>query len=423
MKLMDIKKLLLLPCGFPLLVLADPISSTSVMPSQSESPSVQPKSTYTYIKCAYRKNPTAFYDVSSSWQWGLSENNQYAIVNGRWYSNAVLANMFYTQASFSEIKDICIRTLSDAGIKYADVYPYASDYTLSYYYTFWSEGKHLPSVRIGATELERMVVFGDSLSDTINVYNGSYGTVPNSKSWYLGHFTNGLTWHEYLTRYHMDIPSYSWATGNAQSGNDIIFSGLNQQIDSFELYARYSSHYDPGKTLFFILFGGNDFITGNKKPDEVLKSFRTGIPRLIANGAKQIVLFTLPDFSLIPAVLKWSDADKETLKQKVQDYNSQLKKYVDELKKEHAVVKFITADLYSYFNSLISNPERYGYINTRDACLNVSGSGFDYIVGRSPTASCISSNAAFLFWDNMHPTAKTHINISQMIYDEIKKNL
>jgi thermolabile hemolysin len=423
MKIMDIKKLVLIPCGFPLLVLAEPISSTSVSPSQSEPSSVQSKNTYTYIKCAYRKNPNAFSDVTSSWQWGLSENNQYAVVNGRWYSNAILANMFYTEASFREIKDICISTLSKAGITYADVYPYASDHTLSYYYTFWSEGQHLPSVRIGATDLERMVVFGDSLSDTINVYNGSYGTVPNSKSWYFGHFTNGLTWHEYLTGYHMNIPSYSWATGNAHSGNDIIFSGLNQQIDSFELYAQYSSYYNPAKTLFFVLFGGNDLITGNKNPDDVLKSFRTGIPRLIANGAKQIVLFTLPDFSLIPAVLKWSAEDRNKLKEKVQSYNAKLNQYVEELKEDNKDVKIIIANLYSYFGSLIANPDKFGYRNTRDACLNVSGSGFDYITGRSPTSECINSNAAFLFWDNMHPTAKTHLNISQMIFDEIKLSL
>ncbi|WP_052250270.1 SGNH/GDSL hydrolase family protein [Enterobacter sp. Bisph1] len=412
----------LLVCVIPTITYADVISSTTIKPPEdSASPAAQ-NHDYTYIKCAYRKYIDRPYDVSSSWMWG-HKDNKYAIVHGKWYSDALLANMFFTQASAQDLYNVCYDTLTKSGVTFSDIYPYAADFSLSYYYTFWSQGDDLPVVKVGSTELDRMVIFGDSLSDTINVYNGSYGTVPNRTSWYFGHFSNGLIWHEYLVRKHITIPDYTWATGNAESGKGIIFYGLHQQMDSFEAYARYSKGYAIDKTLFFIFFGGNDLINDRKKPEEIIGNYSTEIPRLIADGAKQIVLFTLPDFSKVPAVQSRSEYEKKLLQQNVYTFNNMLTALVTSLKKDHPEVKFITADLFTYFEKLINNPVEYGYANNKDTCLKMSGSKIDYFTGRKPTADCVKTKAAYMFWDNMHPTTMTHQYISEMLYPDLERAL
>ncbi|CNJ86702.1 putative lipase/acylhydrolase [Yersinia aldovae] len=331
--------------------------------------------------------------------------------------------MFYTKASQQEIKDVCINALSNKSINYSDLIPYVSDYTLSYYYSFWNEGGNMPSIDIGKTKLDRMVIFGDSLSDTINVYNGSYGTVPNSNTWFLGRFSNGLVWHEYLSKKHIKVPGYTWATGNAESGNNLIFSGLGQQLDSFESYLKKSNRYDIGQTLFLAMFGGNDFITGSKSPDDIINNYKTSLVRLKNLGAKQIAIFTLPDFSPIPAVKNGSLSEKDKLKNKSIEFNTKLSSLINMLKLTYSDVKWIIPDLSSAFDKIIKNPASFNYVNSKDTCLNLRDSSLDYIAGASPREECKNSNGAFVFWDNMHPTTKMHENISDILADEIKLSL
>lgn len=398
------------------------ISETSVPPEKNMQKSLNKSETYTYIKCAYRKNKDKSFDATSSWEWGRAGNsaNDYATVNGHWYSSAILANMFYTKSTHQEIKDVCINTLNKKNISFTDLIPYASDYTLSYYYSFWNEGDKIPTIDIGKTKLDRMVVFGDSLSDTINVYNGSYGTVPNSNTWYLGHFSNGLVWHEYLSQKHIKVPSYTWATGNAESGSGLIFSGFGQQLDSFESYIKKSDGYSIGKTLFLALFGGNDFITGSKSPDDIINNYKNDLVRLKNLGAKQIAVFSLPNFSTVPAVKGWGQSDKDKLKNKSIEFNTKLISLINSLKSTYPDVKWIMPNLNTAFEDIIKNPEKFGYVNSKDTCLNLRDSSLDYITGASPRDECKNSNGAFVFWDNMHPTTKTHENISDILANEIK---
>ncbi|MEY4474918.1 MAG: hypothetical protein RL248_685 [Pseudomonadota bacterium] len=401
------------------------ISQTNIPPENNMQQFLSNGETYTYIKCVYRKNKDKNFDATSSWEWGRIGNsaNDYAIVNGHWYSGAILTNMFYTKSSYQEIKNVCINTLNNKGVSYSDIIPYASDYTLSYYYTFWTEGRNNPSIQVGKGKLDRMVVFGDSLSDTINVYNGSYGTVPNSNTWFLGHFSNGLVWHEYLSNKHIKVPSYTWATGKAESGSNLIFSGFGQQVDSFESYMKKSTGYDISQTLFLALFGGNDFITGSKSPDYIINNYKTAFVRLKNLGAKQIAIFTLPDFSTVPAVRDWSQYERDKLKNKSIEFNTKLSLLMNSLKLTYPDVKWIMPDLSAAFDKIIKNPAIFNYVNTNETCLNLRDSSFDYIAGASPRDKCINSNGAFVFWDNMHPTTKAHEDISDILADEIKLSL
>lgn len=214
--------------------------------------------TSTYIKCVYNIDNQDQSNPASSWAWARDGSN-YLKLRGYWYSATPLANMFYSESSYASLVNICRSSLKASHINAETVIPYASDYTLSWYYRIWHQGQAQPAILFGNNKIDRMVIFGDSLSDTINVYNGSYGTVPNHASWFVGHFSNGKVWHEYLAG-SLNLPGYVWATVNAESGEKTLFNGFDKQLDSFSAYLGKTENDDIAQTLFTVLFGGNDFI-------------------------------------------------------------------------------------------------------------------------------------------------------------------
>lgn len=404
---------------------SDNIVETST-PPQHQAPSRQDRAlfagdTTTYIKCVYKVDGQDDSNPSSSWLWAKVGSN-YAKLKGYWYNSMPLANMFYTEVPYAEVMDLCNSTLKAVGANSTLVIPYASDYTLSYYYVIWNQGANQPVINVGGRELDRMVVFGDSLSDTVNVYNGSYGTVPNSTSWLLGHFSNGKLWHEYLSTV-LNLPSYVWATGNAESGEKPFFNGFSKQVDSFRDYHARTKGYDISKTLFTVLFGGNDFITGGKSADEVIEQYTVSLNYLAQLGAKQVAIFRLPDFSVIPSVSTWTEADKDKLRENSVQFNDQAEKLIAKLNAAHPQTTFYTLRLDDAFKQVLENSDQYGFVNKTDTCLDISQGGYNYAIGARAKTACKSSNAAFVFWDNMHPTTKTHGLLADLLKDDVVRGL
>ncbi len=102
--------------------------------------------------------------------------------------------MFYTNEPQDNIKQRCDETL---GVTHdtADITYFASDNRFSYNHSIWTNDNV-----VQPSAINKMVVFGDSLSDTGNMFNGSQWIFPNSNSWFLGHFSNGFVWTEYLAK-------------------------------------------------------------------------------------------------------------------------------------------------------------------------------------------------------------------------------
>lgn len=377
--------------------------------------------TSTYIKCVYNIDNQDQSNPASSWAWARDGSN-YLKLRGYWYSATPLANMFYSESSYASLVNICRSSLKASHINAETIIPYASDYTLSWYYRIWHQGQAQPAILFGNNKIDRMVIFGDSLSDTINVYNGSYGTVPNHASWFVGHFSNGKVWHEYLAG-SLNLPGYVWATVNAESGEKPLFNDFDKQLDSFSAYLGKTENDDIAQTLFTVLFGGNDFIAGGKSPDDIIAMYRVQLARLATLGAQHIAIFRLPDFSLIPHVATWTPAEKGALKNKSENFNQQLDRLLGELRTAYPKVNFFTVKLDSAFNDLLSESDKYGFVNTSESCLNISPSGISYATGIAVKPTCKAANGAFVFWDTMHPTTKTHALLAEMIRETIVQHL
>ena len=91
-----------------------------------------------------------------------------------------------------------------------------------------------------AGQFTKLVVFGDSLSDTGNVFAVTHGAVPPSAAYYAGRFSNGPVWPEYLAA-SLSLPLENFAYGGAQTDRRNLFDGLFGLLGS-ALGLRYAGH-------------------------------------------------------------------------------------------------------------------------------------------------------------------------------------
>lgn len=161
--------------------------------SASEVISAQENQTYTYVRCWYRTSYSKD-DVATDWEWAKNEDGSYFTIDGYWWSAVSFKNMFYTNTTQNVIRQRCESTL-DLANENADITFFAADNRFSYNHTIWSN-----DAAMQPDQINKVVALGDSLSDTGNIFNASQWRFPNPNSWFLGHFSNGFVWTEYIAK-------------------------------------------------------------------------------------------------------------------------------------------------------------------------------------------------------------------------------
>lgn len=370
--------------------------------------------TTTHMKCIYRtnkepENPSSMYAMAID----KSGTKNY-VLHGYWHSNSAITNMFYTDTSHKELMDICAGTLKRMHIESDIILPYAADNGFSYQYTIWSSEQAEDQDK----NIERMVIFGDSLSDVGNVYNATYFHAPNINTWFNGHFTNGRVWHEYLGR-DLGIVTYNWAVGGATGDGNLILPGIREQIRSFLAYTNNVKGYDINKTAFSILFGGNDFINENREPVDVVNDIYDGALQLIRNGAKNIIFIDLPDISVAPVVN--AHGNKDVIYAKTVEFNKQLKQMIEALKKNYGdKVSIFIFPINKTFDDILKNPENYGITNINEPCLNGKAGSISIMNRYYAKNACKEAKVNYVFWDDIHPTTKVHEIIAKSLLTPYK---
>jgi len=372
--------------------------------------SVQNDETYTYVRCWYRPAQTHD-DPATSWEWALDENGDYLKVRGYWWSSVSFKNMFYTNTPQSEIKQRCQETLNVTHDT-ADMLYYASDNRFSYNHSIWTNDS------TSVSKINRLVAFGDSLSDTGNLFNGSQWVFPNANSWFLGHFSNGFVWTEYLAEA-KDVPLYNWAVGGAAGTNQYVaLTGIYDQVTSYLTYMKIAKNYDPKNTLFTLEFGLNDFMNYDREVSDVKADLSSALIRLRDAGAQHLILLTLPDATKAPQFKYSTQQEIEKVRAKIVAFNAFIKEQADLYKTKGMNV--VLYDANTLFNAMTSKPEEHGFANAKDACLNINrSSALDYLYSHSFTNDCAHHGSdKYVFWGVTHPTTAAHKYIADNIIKE-----
>jgi phospholipase/lecithinase/hemolysin len=275
----------------------------------------------------------------------------------------------------------------------------------------------------------QLVVFGTSLSDPGNAFAlvGTSATPPDftldpflipSAPYARGghHLSNGETWVEQLARdWHLggtagpafqnqNPTATNYAVADARARDVAGSFNLSAQVDAF---LRDVGGIAPSDAVYVIEIGSND-IRDALSPGadagtilgEALTAIAHSISVLYAAGARNFLVWNVPDIGLAPALtivdsMNPGAAAATTLA--IQQYNAVFFGMLAGLPTVLPGINIIPFDAFGVIREIALHPSDYGLTNTTDSCLTPLVAPF----------ACQHPDE-YLFWDGIHPTTAVH---------------
>ena len=256
-----------------------------------------------------------------------------------------------------------------------------------------------------AASISQIVAFGDSLSDTGNLYKltseNGLGGIP-ADPYYNGRFSDGLLAVEAMG-FQLDVPVTSYAIGGAQTGAGnqagIVLpnTGVASQVQKYT--DQLGGALPAPNALFFVWAGPNDFYTGNNMFDPstshtAANNLLTDIQHLFDAGARQFFVPLMPDLSTTPAALQSNAAYRTSARSRSVEFNTQLIDGIDQLTHTLPGLDAIVFDIPAYMQDNLPLLASNGF-NVTDACYDVR------------TNQVCANEQKYVFWDSVHPSAAT----------------
>jgi phospholipase/lecithinase/hemolysin len=270
---------------------------------------------------------------------------------------------------------------------------------------------------------EKLIIFGDSLSDTGNSNVATNGQAPPPKLYgttqFPGRWTNGQNWVDYLpgvaqsfgvkvepvTAYLQDPGSdqaTNFAFGGATSGaGNVINNALPGFLAEIPIYLKTVDNQASAGDWYVIWIGANDFSAGIN-PVETVANIKNGIAELSAQGARNFAVINVPDLSLTPAVQALGGATILAAKRFVLTTNVLLEVELLRFAFQERI-RINLVDINRIFLPLVVCPGRFGFTNS---------SGF--ALAALAVNPSINPND-YVFWDDFHPTTRAHFFAAEFL--------
>lgn len=263
-----------------------------------------------------------------------------------------------------------------------------------------------------AAPFSTVVVYGDSLSDSGNIYALtsappiSFPYPPSPP--YAQRLSNGPVAVEYLADA-LGVPSVNFALGGATTGignsGDEGFgpaTGTVTTVGSLGLpgmtsiFAATSGTLSPEvlSTGLFVVWGGaNDFlapspldITPLDTINRAVTNILTIVTSLQALGAVNILVPGVPDLGLTPTVLAQGAFESALASLATNLFNATLQSQLP--------AGVLYADTANFLRAIAADPTAFGFTNATEPCFN-------------GVTVCANPNE-YVFFDGIHPTTRTH---------------
>lgn len=266
-------------------------------------------------------------------------------------------------------------------------------------------------------EVNNLWAFGDSLTDTGNLFFLSGGVVPPSPPYFNGRFSDGPVWIEGLanrlglmidfnTPVFVDALANNRAIAGAFTGYDGESApglGVLSQVD---LFLTTVGSVQPDD-LVVIWAGANDYFFTDTLPPEAVGNLVQAVTDLaLMANARRFVVPNLPSLGETPlGKLVLTPEQAAGLNALTTFHNSALAESMSELE-EVLDVEIAVVNVNAAFAEVIKRQKLFGYDNVTTPCLIQQQDGT-----RPPTGACgfdpIDSTGT-LFWDLIHPTGSAH---------------
>jgi len=279
------------------------------------------------------------------------------------------------------------------------------------------------------TPIRTLFVFGDSISDTGNLFNftSALGNPrPPSPPYFEGLFSNGPVAVEIMAE-ELDLSfnlDSNFAWGGAKTGRDnsfddpdlgLEFPGLLDQIDTFAETID-SVGADP-EALYVVWAGGNDLLPvgGAEVPADpeaavtnAVTNIASAVTTLADLGAETIVVPLSTPLNRVPRAI--ASGSETVLADLTVAFNAELSETMRSLESDREDVDVILVELFAISEEVVENPTEFGFSNITDPFV-LNGEILD------ETANF----EEFFFWDDVHPTTKGHEIYAGVLTAEITR--
>ena len=273
-------------------------------------------------------------------------------------------------------------------------------------------GRRYPNQQGSLDNIDRLVIFGDSLSDSRGLmFRKSRHLLPSYHQYYDGRFTNGFIWDEFLSSpAFLNKEAISFAEGGSTSARysrlnllSNILSNLETQIKSYQPFR---------KDLAILLCGANDYMT--LRQDNIIKVVEKqvdDITGLLSRGIENILIMGMPDISLSPEALK-SD-ERRKYKDITIAHNALLEGNVVELKRTFPQKKIFFFNTPAAMEAIVTLAKKIGY-NTTQSYIH-----HEYIHRPASGHPHLDIAPEYVYNDNVHPTQEIHYAFATLLNDFI----
>ncbi|MCP0914078.1 MULTISPECIES: GDSL family lysophospholipase PlaA [Legionella] len=284
-----------------------------------------------------------------------------------------------------------------------------------------------------AAPINKIVSFGDSLSDNGNLYEYMKHQLPVSPPYFQGRFTNGPVWIELLTQaYYPNNPSehlLDFAFGGAgvseEDADDTLFT-LKREVDSYLL-----AHHDKAdeNSLYVVWIGANNYLSipddAQKSLQEVTLGIRHDLERLLNKGAQNLLVVNLPDLGRTPMARELEA--EQFLTDIARKHNEILGQMVVDLQAGYPDRRVLHLDVYEILGEVLQSPEEYGFSNITHTCYESllelgSANPVLSMVAKINAGQGHDACKGYLFFDPVHPTGPAHKILaekSKAFFDEL----
>ena len=303
--------------------------------------------------------------------------------------------------------------------------------------------------------------------------------------YYASRFSNGLIWNEHLAammnlkasdsnQYTNQAFGGSWAmTYDYQLS---VWNMIRHPINSIknlvagklippslgivtQTYLMMHKSISPN-TAVFMFSGGNDYLNvlafeDNYNPaimsdyvDNVISSIESSTQRMINAGARHMVIFGVPDVGMTPKFVNTTNS--AVLSHASHWHNQRLEERVGKWREKYPDVQFTYIDIEGMLKDVIDNPWNYGLTNVDSACIDVklpkimfAGFARDEHPFKNNTVlqyaqilqyrdksfapneknyHVCDNPDQYLFWDEVHPTARVHEQLAEKVCYNLQAN-
>jgi len=253
-----------------------------------------------------------------------------------------------------------------------------------------------------ATQFSELVSFGDSLTDVGNAVNELGAIAQKNPEDYMGRYSNGPVWVEYLAT-DLGLPAPAGNTIDTANGRNYAFGGawtqaglfdfehwvindLNEQVDDF-------IDNDGGPTsndLITLWAGANNLFDEQTNTQAIVNHIVSDINSLYSAGGRNFMVVNLPLLGKTPRFV--GSPDEASFDAITAQFNAQLDTAIDNLETTQAEAAFFRIDAAALISAAVQSPAHFGLTNVTTPAVGLSGINVD----------------EYLFWDDIHPTTKAH---------------